>query len=82
MKENETIIVNGSGKLTKILWVVTLVAVLGLAYYLGSQMLKTQAVQGCMQVARLETKTSNGETVTIPENYWYTYCLKETGYQK
>ena len=82
MKEQNETITHGSGKLTKSFWVLTVVGGLALVYYFGSQLIQIQAIQGCMQVARLETKTDKGETVTVPENYWYNQCLTETGYKK
>lgn len=72
---------SNSGKVMKILWMVLFVASVVVVYLLTSKFLKTQAVTGCMQVARLETKTSKGETVTIPENYWYDQCMSETGFK-
>lgn len=65
--------------LPKLIWVVAFVAILGLIYVLGTKTIKTMAVTGCMQAARLETKTESDETVMIPETYWYEKCLTESG---
>lgn len=65
--------------LSKLVLAVAFVAILGLIYFLGTKAIKTMAVTGCMQAARLETKTDSDETVMIPETYWYEKCLTESG---
>lgn len=53
-----------------------------ISYTQSEKAIKTQAIDGCLQVARLQTKTAKNETITLPENYWYEYCMKEKGFKK
>lgn len=45
-----------------------------------STYLQNNAVDGCMHMAVIE-KTDGSQVVKTPENYWYTFCMKEKGFK-
>lgn len=52
----------------------------------AQQYLKNTAVDTCYAAATIEVQqTATGEatikTISTPENYWYTVCMKEKGYK-
>lgn len=59
-----------------------LAAISGVMYIQSDKAIHQMAIDGCLQTARLQTKTANKENITVPENYWYNYCMKEKGYKK
>lgn len=36
-----------------------------------------KAVDNCLSVGKATFKNSGGQQVTVPDEYWFTYCMKE-----
>jgi len=56
----------------------SLAAFTGLAFMQSQLMRKDAAITACLQIAKIE-QPKGDTTVTTPENYWYTFCMKEKG---
>lgn len=65
-------------KLSLLIIAITFIGFLILSFFYGKTMLKNQAIDGCLQTASIEKKKGD-QTITTPENYWYSFCLKEKG---
>ena len=50
------------------------------AYAEVEKIAKQIAIGNCLQTGRI-TMQKDGQTITIPENYWYTYCMQQKGYK-
>ena len=56
---------------------IALVAIF-LVYKVASAYVQNTAIDGCMKMAVVEKKDGD-QTIKTPENYWYTFCMKEKG---
>ncbi len=53
--------------------------VAGLTYVIAQNTIKNQAIDGCLQAGKAQFKNAQGYTMTVPEEYWYKFCMKEKG---
>lgn len=60
---------------------VTLLGIAFFAYRVATTAIKNQAIDGCLVTARATLPFQGNGTITTPENYWYTYCMKQKGYK-
>ena len=67
------------GVALKAIAIVVFIGLIGFAIWLGytetEKFMHNNAVIGCLQAGREDTGK-----YTIPENYWYNYCMKQQGY--
>ena len=56
----------------------SIAALVSLAFMQSQLMRKDAAITACLQIAKIE-QPKGDTTVTTPENYWYTFCMKEKG---
>lgn len=64
--------------LTIILIVAAVAGILG--YIMAQGAIKNQAIDGCLHTATANFKNEQGYNMTVPENYWYKFCMKEKGF--
>lgn len=56
----------------------SIAALVSLAFMQSQVLRKDAAITECLQIAKIE-QPKGEQTVTTPENYWYTFCMKEKG---
>jgi hypothetical protein len=56
-----------------------LIILSGVLYFESNRFIKNQAIDGCYKTGQV-TFTKNGQTDTVPENYWYNLCMETKGY--
>ena len=57
-----------------------LIAIAGVILVQSERINKTQAIDGCLKLVQVDRKAENGDIVSIPENYWYNFCMDKKGY--
>jgi hypothetical protein len=73
---------NSHSLISSLLIAAAIAAIAIVSFIQSEKYIKNTAIDGCLQAGRLETKTNKNENVTIPENYWYTFCMEQKGYKK
>lgn len=71
----------GRKDIMKLLPTIVIAAVLVLALIAGyltvQKIIVFQAVDNCLSVGKATFKNSGGQLVTVPDEYWFKYCMKE-----
>ncbi|HSW47701.1 MAG TPA: hypothetical protein VLG67_01350 [Candidatus Saccharimonadales bacterium] len=64
--------------------ILTIILILGLvagvlAYTTAQNVIKNQAIDGCLHAGLAKFKNPAGQDVEVPDGYWYEFCMKEKG---
>jgi len=64
--------------------ILTIILIVGLiagvlTYVSAQTAIKNQAIDGCLHAGTATFKNAQGYNMTVPEDYWYKFCMKEKG---
>jgi hypothetical protein len=61
---------------TTLIAIIVLIA-LGTGYITVQKAIEFQAVDNCLAASKASFKNAGGQQVTVPDNYWFNFCMKE-----
>lgn len=61
--------------LNTVVLTIFMAAILVAAYFV----VRFQAIDACLKIGQAQFKNEAGYSVSVPDDYWYKFCMKEKG---